>query len=178
MASLTTDNKRVLLQELEAIDHVFDYMLIDTGAGIASNVMYFNMAAQEIIVVVTPEPTSLTDAYAMIKILYQTHREKRIMVLVNMVRSPYEARDVFTKLSKASEHFLNLTIEYLGYVLYDERVTEAVRRQGALVELYPHSQASKCLFTIAEKICHEQPVNFNSGSIKFFSKAIVERDHG
>ena len=86
MANLSTDHKRVLLQELETIDDVFDYMLIDTGAGIANNVMYFNMAAQEIIVVVTPEPTSLTDAYAMIKILYQTHREKRIMVLVNMVR--------------------------------------------------------------------------------------------
>jgi flagellar biosynthesis protein FlhG len=178
MATLSTDNKRVLLQELETIDNMFDFMLIDTGAGIANNVMYFNMAAQEIIVVVTPEPTSLTDAYAMIKILYQAHREKRIMVLVNMVRSPYEARDVFSKLNNASEHFLNLKIEYLGYVLHDERVTEAVRRQGALVELYPHSQASKCLFTIAEKICHEQPVNVNSGSIKFFSKAIVDRDHG
>ena len=178
MANLSTDQKRILRDELDGLDNAFDFMLIDTAAGIASNVMYFNMAAQEIIVVVTPEPTSLTDAYAMIKILYQGHHEKKVMVLVNMVKSPHEAKEVFSKLSKATEHFLNLSIEYLGYVLHDERVTEAVRKQGALVELFPYSQASKCLFTIAEKICHEQPINYNSGSIKFFSKAIVDRDCG
>ncbi len=101
MANLTTDQKRVLMGELDGIDEAFDFMLIDTAAGIASNVMYFNMAAQEIIVVVTPEPTSLTDAYALIKLLYQGHNEKRIMVLVNMAKSAHEAKEVFKRLSKS-----------------------------------------------------------------------------
>jgi flagellar biosynthesis protein FlhG len=178
MANLSKDQKLVIMDELDGIEETYDYMLIDTAAGIAGNVMYFNMAAKEIIVVVTPEPTSLTDAYAMIKVLYQGHAEKRIMVLINMAKSPHEAKEVFNRLSKATEHFLNLTVEYLGYVLYDEKVTEAVRQQKAFVELYPNCRASKCLFTIAQKICHEQPIKYNFGSLKFFSNAIVERDHG
>ncbi len=178
MANLSREQKLTLVDELEEIDGSYDYMLIDTAAGIAGNVMYFNMAAKEIIVVVTPEPTSLTDAYAMIKLLYQSHDEKRIMVLVNMVKNVTEAKEVFKRLGKATEHFLGLTIEYLGHILHDDKVTEAVRRQRALVELYPQSHAGKCLFTIAEKICHERPADYNSGSLKFFSKAIVGRDRG
>ncbi len=178
MANLTTDQKRVLMGELEGIDEAFDFMLIDTAAGIASNVMYFNMAAQEIIVVVTPEPTSLTDAYALIKLLYQGHNEKRIMVLVNMAKSAHEAKEVFKRLSKATEHFLDLTVEYLGHILLDEKVAEAVRQQKALVEIYPSCHASRCLITIAERLCHEQPIHSNTGSLKFFSKAIMDRDHG
>ena len=178
MANLTADQKRVLLGELDGIDESFDYMLIDTGAGIAGNVMYFNMAAQEIVIVVTPEPTSLTDAYAMIKLLYQGHNEKRMMVLVNMAKNSYEAKEVFKRLCKATEHFLDLTVEYLGHIVLDDKVAEAVRQQKALVEIFPNCPASKCLFTIAERICHEQPSTYNCGSVKFFSKAIMDRDHG
>lgn len=178
LANLSTDHKIALRDELDGIGGDFDFMLIDTAAGIAGNVMYFNMAAKEIIVVITPEPTSLTDAYAMIKILYQGHDEKRIMILVNMARSPKEAGEVFKRLGKATEHFLNLKVEYLGYVLFDEKVTEAVLRQRPLVELYPNCRAGKCLFTIAEKICNELPVDYNFGSLKFFSRAIVDRDSG
>ncbi|MFB3925558.1 MAG: MinD/ParA family protein [Syntrophales bacterium] len=178
MANLSAGQKLTLLDELNGIDEGFDFMLIDTAAGIAGNVMYFNMAAKEIIVVVSPEPTSLTDAYALIKILYQGHDEKRIMVIVNMARSASEAREVYKKLSKATEHFLDLSIEYLGYILHDEKVTEAVKQQKALVRLYPNCQASKCLSAIAEKMCSEKPSNYNYGSIKFFSKAIMDRNCG
>lgn len=178
LANLSTDHKIALRDELDGIGGDFDFMLIDTAAGIAGNVMYFNMAAKEIVVVITPEPTSLTDAYAVIKILYQGHSEKRIMVLVNMVDSAAEAREVFKRLGKATEHFLNLKVEYLGYVLHDDKVTEAVRRQRPLVELYPNCRAGKCLFTIAEKICNELPIDYNFGSLKFFSRAIVDRDSG
>jgi len=178
MANLSTGQKLTLLDELNGMHRGFDFVLIDTAAGIAGNVMYFNMAAKEIIVVVSPEPTSLTDAYALIKLLYQGHGEKRIMVLVNMARNPGEARQVYSKLSKAAEHFLDLSIEYLGYVLYDEKVPEAVKRQRVLAEIYPSCQASRCLLTIAEKMNHEQPANYNYGSLKFFSKATVDRERG
>ena len=176
MANLSTQQKLALLDELDEIDDSYDFMLIDTAAGIAGNVMYFNMAAKEIIVVVTPEPTSLTDAYAMIKILYQGHNEEGSWFSSTSVKSAYEAREVFRKLSNAAEHFLDLSVEYLGYLPQDEKVKEAVQKQKAFIELYPRSQASKCLFAIAEKICHEQPVRYDHGSLKFFSKAIVDRD--
>jgi flagellar biosynthesis protein FlhG len=178
MAELSKGQKLTLMDELNDLNEDFDFMFIDTAAGITSNVLYFNMAAKEIIVIVTPEPTSLTDAYALIKILYQGHAEKRVMLIVNMVKNSHEAREVYTKLSKATEHFLDLSIEYLGYVIYDEKVPEAVKQQKMFAEIYPYSQASKCLSSIARKICLEKPEKYNLGSMKFFSRAIVGEDHG
>jgi flagellar biosynthesis protein FlhG len=176
MADLSRGEKLALLDELDGLGTELDFMLIDTAAGIAGNVIYFNVAAREIIVVVSPEPTSITDAYALIKILYSNYGEKRFMLLVNMVRNSNEAREVFLKVSNATSHFLNLSIEYLGYVFDDAKVTEAVRRQKALAEIYPDSRASKCLQSIARKLCRLQPEFSESGSLKFFWKSIVEKE--
>jgi flagellar biosynthesis protein FlhG len=178
MAELSKGQKIALMDELNDLNEGFDFMFIDTAAGITSNVLYFNMAAKEIIVVVSPEPTSLTDAYALIKILYNGHDEKRIMLIVNMVKNSYEGREVYRKLSKATERFLDLSIEYLGYIVHDEKVTEAVIQQRMFTEIYPYAQASKCLSSIAKKLCLEQPNEYNLGSMKFFSRAIVGADHG
>jgi flagellar biosynthesis protein FlhG len=176
MADLSRGEKLALLDELDGLGTELDFMLIDTAAGIAGNVIYFNVAAREIIVVVSPEPTSITDAYALIKILYSNYGEKRFMLLVNMVRNSNEAREVFLKVSNATSHFLNLSIEYLGYVFDDAKVTEAVRRQKALAEIYPDSRANKCLQSIARKLCRLQPEFSESGSLKFFWKSIVEKE--
>jgi len=177
MAELSKGQKLSLMDELNELNESFDFMFIDTAAGITGNVLYFNMAAKEIIVVVSPEPTSLTDAYALIKILYNGHAEKRIMLIVNMAKNSHEAREVFMKLSRATEHFLDLSIEYLGYIIHDEKVTDAVRQQKMFVEIYPYSQASKCLSSIARKICRDKPETYNLGSMKFFSRAIIGADH-
>lgn len=178
MAELSRGQKLTLLDALNAFPEELDFMLIDTAAGIAGNVMYFNSAAKEIIVVVSPDPTSLTDAYALIKVLYQRHAKKRFRLLVNMVKTPAEAKEVYERLSRATDHFLNFTIEYLGYVLNDEKLAEAVRRQKAVTELYPHSPASKCLLAVAEKLCREQPENEGDGSIQFFWESIADRKNG
>ncbi len=176
MADLSRGEKLALLDELEGLGTELDFMLIDTAAGIAGNVIYFNVAAREIIVVVSPEPTSITDAYALIKILYSNYGEKRFMLLVNMVKNSNEAREVFLKVSNATSHFLNLSIESLGYVLEDAKVAEAVRRQKALADIYPDSRANKCLQSIARKLCKLQPEFCESGSLKFFWKSIVEKE--
>lgn len=178
LADLSRGQKLALMDELGGLDEHFDFMIIDTAAGITGNVLYFNMAAKEVIVVVSPEPTSLTDAYALIKLLYQKHAEKRIMLLVNMVRNFQEAREVYLKVSRATEHFLDLTIEYLGHIVSDETVAEAVRQQKAHAELYPRARASQCIQTIARKLCREPSGRYNIGSMKFFSNAIVGKDCG
>jgi len=178
MADLSRGQKLTLIDELNAFDVSLDFLLIDTGAGISSNVMYFNMAASEMIVVTSPEPTALTDAYALIKVLYQRHAKRRFRLIVNMVDSAAEAREIYERLSRATDHFLNLTIEYLGYVLLDEKVTEAVRQQKALAEIYPNSPATKCLADIARKICAEVPHQDQDGSIKFFWESIIGRNSG
>jgi flagellar biosynthesis protein FlhG len=178
MAELSKGQKLTLLDELNDLKEELDFLLIDTAAGIAGNVMYFNSAAKEIIVVASPEPTSLTDAYALIKVLYQHHAKKRFRLLVNMVKTPAEAKAVYERLSHATDHFLNLTIEYLGYVVNDEKLTQAVRQQKALAQLYPHSPSSKCLLKVAEKLCMEQPESEWTGSIEFFWESLADGKNG
>jgi flagellar biosynthesis protein FlhG len=178
MAELSREQKLTLLGELNVLQEEIDFMLIDTAAGINGNVMYFNSAAREIIVVASPEPTSLTDAYALIKLLYQHHSKKRFRLLVNMVKTAAEAKEVYERLSCATDHFLNLAIEYLGYVLSDEKLTQAVRRQKVLAELYPHSPASRCLLNVAEKLYAEDPENDSGGSIEFFWESLANGKNG
>lgn len=162
MVELSRDQKLTLLEELNGLSESLDFMFIDTAAGIAENVMYFNMVAKEIVVVVSPEPTSLTDAYALIKLLYRGYATKRFMLLVNMVSGSNEAKEVYRRLSNATDHFLNLSVEYLGYILRDKTVYEAVKQQSMLVELAPHSKASKCLFAVAEKLYKERPEDYKN----------------
>jgi len=175
MAELSKGQKFTLLEELDGMDEDFDFMLIDTAAGITDNVMYFNMAAGEIIVVVSSEPTSLTDAYALIKILYQNYAAKRFMLLVNMVVDSNEARAVYTRLSNATNHFLDLPIEYLGYLPHDKNIPKAVNKQKLLTEVFSNSRASKSLSKITEELCRRQPEDCENGTIKFFDRSVLTK---
>ncbi|TFG91565.1 MAG: MinD/ParA family protein [Syntrophobacterales bacterium] len=153
MATLSMEQKLFLQDEFKSLQSPPDLLLIDTSAGITENVMYFNMVATQTIVVVTPEPTSLTDAYALIKILYRQHAKKRFSLLVNMVKSQDEAKEVYLRLAQATNHFLNLAIEHLGHVLYDENMPKAVKQQRLLAEIHPASPSVQCLRNVAEKLC-------------------------
>ncbi len=177
MTELSRGQKLTLIDEFNTLSDSVDIMMIDTGAGISSNVMYFNMAAKEIIVVTTPEPTAMTNAYALIKVLYQRHAKRRFRLIVNMVRDASEAKDIYARLSNATDHFLNLTIEYLGYIVLDEKVKEAVRQQTAVAELYPQCPAVRCLAKIAKKISTETMEEYENGSIKFFWENIIDKRH-
>ncbi len=169
MSSLSMAQKFILRDELNALTVRPDYMLIDTSAGISDNVLYFNMVANETIVVVTPEPTSLTDAYALIKVLYQRHAKKRFSLLVNMVKSPQEAKEVFLRMAQATNHFLNLAIEQLGYVSSDDNVPRAVKQQKLLAELYPDSPSVKSLREVAERLCQKRSEREDACTISLFN---------
>jgi len=172
MSDLSKGHKLTLIDEIKTLQEHLDFMLIDTGAGIAGNVMYFNMAAQEIIVVTSPEPTAITDAYALIKVLYQRHAKHHFRVLVNMVKNEEEAREVFARLNQATNHFLNVSVEYLGHVMRDDHVSDSVRQQKPFVSLFPHSPASRCMQTLADKIGREEPAADRTGTFGFFWDAI------
>jgi len=169
MSSLSMAQKFILQDELNALQARPDFMLIDTCAGINDNVLYFNMIASETIVVVTPEPTSLTDAYALIKVLYQRHAKKRFSLLVNMVKTPNEAKEVFLRMAQATNHFLNLAIEQLGYIACDDNIPRAVKQQKLLAELYPDSPSVKSLRAVADKLCQPRPEQEGSGTINLFN---------
>lgn len=178
MIELSRGQKLTLMDELKTMNGMLDYMLVDTGAGISSNVMYFNVAVEEIIVVTTPEPTALTDAYALIKVLYSEHKKKRFRLLVNMARDANEARQIYTTLSRATDNFLNLTIEYLGHIVLDDKIREAVRQQKLFAEIYPQCPAARCLAKISEKLSSETLHEHENGGIKFFWEGIIGQNQG
>ena len=176
MASLSKGQKFTLIEELEGLDEDFDFMLIDTAAGIADNVMYFNMVAGEIIVVASPEPTSLTDAYAVIKVLYQRYGTRQFALLVNMAKDSNEAGEVYKRLSNATNHFLDLPIEYLGYIPYDQTVSRAVKKQRLLAEAFPDSKAIKSMSKIVKELCRKEPTDHENSTIKFFGRPIIDQN--
>ena len=116
-------------------------LLIDCAAGISANVLYFSLVAHEVLVVVTPEPTSLTDAYALIKVLSTRYRQKRFRILINMAKHVREAKDVFRKLNKVSDRFLSVSLDFAGWVPLDEHLPMAVCQQKAVVEAFPKEES-------------------------------------
>jgi flagellar biosynthesis protein FlhG len=162
------------LTKLSQIDGKADYLIIDTGAGISKTVTSFGLAADEIIVVTTPEPTSITDAYGFVKTLHQQNYTGHIYLIVNRVSSPEDAQVVFNKLKIAVNRFLKYKIEFLGFVNEDSKVTQAVKEQHAFIVAYPNSAASQDIYSIAAKITNQEykPVNSSNSLKTFFSKVI------
>jgi len=175
LVDLDENQKLFLLNEVDLIADQIDLLLIDTGAGISSNVLYFNMAAQESIVIATPDPTSITDAYALIKVLSTQFNKKDFMILINLVNSGQEAKEVFEKISRAADRFLeSLSIDYLGFLPYDEKLLFAVRNQRPVLEIYPKAPSSRGFVELA-KIISERPLRDKGiGSVQFFWKQLLQ----
>lgn len=174
LTKLTKEQRIQILTELDLLIDQVDILLIDTAAGISSNVMYFNVSAQEIMVVVTPEPTSITDAYALMKVLSLKYSEKHFKLLVNLASSEQDAQEVFRQLNLVADRFLDISIEYGGCVLFDKNITKCIRRQKIVSELYPDTHASKCYASLAKKICKSQPRHLPKGDTNFFWKDLLQ----
>jgi len=158
LTKLSSPQRNRLVEEFEGLEQSVDMLLIDTAAGISSNVMYFNANAEDIIVVVSPEPTAMTDAYALMKVLYLKYAESRFKVVVNLVRDASEGREVFRQLKVVTDRFLDISLEYLGHILFDENITKCVKRQRVVIESFPETGASTCFLALAKRIC-EEPMN-------------------
>jgi flagellar biosynthesis protein FlhG len=156
-----------IIEEFDLLKDDIDILLIDTAAGISSNVAFFCTASQEIIVVTNPEPTAITDAYALIKVLFTRYQEKDFRLLVNSAKNSLEAFDVFKRLSIALERFLNISIDYLGYLPYDEAVKYSVRQQKPFIDIYPDGVISKNIMDIALKLIESPNINIK-GTLQFF----------
>ena len=173
LTHLTKDQKIQILSQLDLLINNVDLLLIDTAAGISSNVMDFNATAQEVVVVVSPEPTSITDAYALMKVLSLKYSGKACKLMVNMVSRPEEGREVFRQLQLVTDRFLDINIEYLGYVLFDGKVTKGVKNQKIVSELYPDTLASRCFTDISRKISAMSPLNLPKGESNLFWQHLV-----
>ncbi len=168
LTHLTRKQKINILTQLDRLIDRVDVLFIDTAAGISSNVMDFNVTAQEIVVVVSPEPTSITDAYALMKVLSLKYSEKVCKLLVNMTTRPEEGREIFRQLHLVTDRFLDINIEYLGCILNDEKVTRGVKSQKIVSELFPDTQASRCFRDLARKISTMPSVNLPKDGSNLF----------
>lgn len=178
LVKLDKDHIEKFLTNIALLDRLSDVILIDTGAGLSDNVMSFVMAADEVILVTTPEPTSITDAYALIKMVSNRDKDKKIRVIVNRAEDAKEANDILNKLSIVTGKFLELKLEPLGFVLYDELVIKAVKMQQPFLLSFPKSQASKHIKDIGAKILDIKPDKVNventeNVGIKSFVSRIV-----
>jgi len=178
VTSLSQHDRLKLLDELDMLEEQFDIMIVDTEAGISENVTYFTVAAQEIIVVVTPEPTSITDVYALIKLLATRYSEHHFKVLVNMAKDSEDALEVFRKLANVAGRFLDISLDYLGCVVKDEKVVEAVKRQKAVCELFPESEAANCFTTLARRVIENTRQTRLKGNIQFFFRRFLDNSAG
>ncbi|MDR2800626.1 MAG: MinD/ParA family protein [Desulfovibrio sp.] len=149
LSEMNAGSRDVLLSRLEPLLENYDYVFMDTGAGISDTVQAFAAMAAARIVVITPEPTSLTDSYALIKVLHGRYNLRDFLVLVNQTASAREARRFFDKLAGACRHFLHLEPVFLGHVRQDKKVTEAVCRQEPLLRYAPGCPAAQDLQTLA-----------------------------
>jgi len=173
LSDLTDEQKTRMLTALDLLINSVDLFLIDTGAGISSNVMHFNSSAQEIMVVVSPEPTSITDAYALMKVLSLDYSRKHFKLVVNLARSPKEATEVYRQLELVADRFLDIKIEYMGHVLIDENVKRGVRLQKTVSEIHPDTKASRCFAALAKKISESRPSHFPEGDTNFFWRKLA-----
>lgn len=152
MTALTRQERYRVFNQLNDFIRDFDIVLIDTAAGISANVLYFNINADEILVVATPEPTSITDAYALMKVLSVKYGSDHFKLVVNAVSSEEEADDVFRQISLVADRFLNVDIEFYGGIVLDENLKKGVRRQKVVSELAPLCKASRNFSVLARKI--------------------------
>lgn len=152
LTSLTEAQQVMIQEQLADLAAEMDVLLIDTGAGISPNVTFFASSADETMVIVSPEPTSLTDAYALIKVLARQYRERRFKVLVNRARSPREASEVFGKLDVAVDRFLHVAVELVGAVPDDDYVHMAVMQQKAVSDMFPEAPSTQVFKRLAQQL--------------------------
>jgi len=152
MADLGEYDRERIINALGELEEQTDVILIDTGAGISPNVLSFARAADHVIVITTPEPTAITDAYALIKVMMRGERERRVSLLVNQARSAAEARVVYERIARVARQFLSVNVSDAGYVSLDPSVSAAVRRRAPFLVVDPRCAASLCIAQLAARL--------------------------
>lgn len=177
MAQLSPAEHAGIINAFNELTDDLDYMIIDTAAGISDTVLSFTRSSQELIVVVCDEPTSLTDAYALIKVMSKRYEWTHFHIVANMVRNVKDGRELFNKLFRVSEQFLEVHLDYLGAIPFDESVHRAVKKQKPVLISYPDSIASHCLKEVAENIESWEFRPGLNGNTSFFLERLVASEH-
>jgi len=177
MAQLSALENAGIINAFSELNGELDVLIIDTAAGIADSVISFCRASQEVVVVVTDEPASITDAYALVKVLSRDYQLSQFRLLANMSRTPAHGRQLYEKFAKVCEQFLDVSIDYLGTVPFDHDLREAVQKQVPVTVYRPNSIAAKAFQGMAQKI-EGWPVSRGvTGYLQFFVENLFHSGH-
>ncbi|QEQ95814.1 MinD/ParA family protein [Neptunomonas concharum] len=174
MTSLSAHEHAELIYAFNEVADSIDVLVIDTAAGISDSVVSFVRAAQEVLVVVCDEPTSITDAYALIKLLNRDYRTTRFRVLANMVATDAEGRNMFNKLVTVTDRFLEVTLQYVGSIPYDENVRKSVQRQIPVLKAFSKTKAALAYRQLATKVDSWPVQDVPRGHLEFFVERLVQ----
>jgi flagellar biosynthesis protein FlhG len=174
MTELSPAEHAGLIRAFSELRTPFDVMLVDTAAGISDMVLSFSRASQDVLVVVCDEPSSITDAYALMKILSREHSVQKFKIVANMVRSLREGQELFAKLSRVTDRFLDVTLELVATIPFDENVRKAARKQKAFVDAFPKTPASLADKTLATRAVQWPVPPSASGHLEFFLEQLVQ----
>lgn len=174
MTELSPAEHAGLIRAFSELRQSFDVLLVDTAAGISDMVLSFSRASQDVLVVVCDEPSSITDAYALMKILSREHAVRKFKIVANMVRSLKEGQELFAKLSRVADRFLDVTLELVATIPFDENVRKAARKQKAFVEAFPKTPASLAVKTLATRAVQWPVPPSASGHLEFFLEQLVQ----
>ena len=173
MSDLTPAQNAGVIRSFSELTEPVDTLLIDTAAGLSDSVVSYKRAAREVIVVVCDEPASITDAYAMVKVMNRDYGVERFHVLANQAHGASQGRELYNKLARVSERFLDVTLDYLGCIPYDECLKKAVQKQKAVVEAFPRSQSATAFKQIARKTQQWPTPSSMEGHLEFFIERLV-----
>lgn len=173
LSSLSAVDRAHLMSAVEDLAYGFDYLLIDTQAGVGSNVTFFTAASHEIVCVINHEPTSLTDAYAVLKVLHQNYGEKSVRILANNVPDAAKGEEAFQRLSRSVERFLHMKVSYLGDVPQDGAVNKAICSQRATMDVSPRCPAAQALREVARRLDADFGERRVKGGVQFFFRQLL-----
>ncbi len=174
MSDLSTIEQAGVIRAFSDVDKDLDVLIVDTAAGISASVVNFARACQEIIVVVCDEPTSLTDAYAYIKLLNRDYGLNSFHIITNMVQSSEHGQNLFSKLTKVTDRYLDVNLQYVGAVPMDDFLRKSVQKQSPVVEAFPQSKAALAFKNLARKVDHWPIKAQPGGYLEFFVERMIQ----
>ena len=174
LTALTPAQQLHVLDEVDALEGDLDVLLIDVAPGIVSNVLYFAAAATETVVVTTPEPTAIADAYALIKVLATRWGRHGFPVLVNMAESAADATAAYERLASVAQRFLAVRLEFIGWIPRDEAMPRAVRAQTPVVLAEPATPAARAIVGIAQRLAAVAAQPETTGGLQFFFRRLLD----
>lgn len=171
--SMNNFQRRALIEAVSDLPHRFDWMLIDTAPGIADNVLYLNSAADEIAVIITPDPASFADSYALIKVLHQRHRENRFRLVCNQVRDEAEGFSLYKRFQEVISRFLDVSLDYWGSVPQDQVLRKATQAQRLILRHDPQAVSALAIRALASQLLKNDERSTTKGSLQAFWQQVT-----